>query len=352
MKRRNGRPDVSVIMPVAAGCSASGALSALKSGIPAGLRAELLLITGTQPSQQRNLASRRASAPVLYFLDHDSRVRGWTINRLLRAMRGERVAAAGGPSLGGSPGGLFNAAVDAVFRSPFGSPLVSSRYTQRGIARDAGEKDLILCNMMVRRGDFLALGGFDPRLYPNEENEFLNRLKDSGGRSIYVPEAGILKPRKYGLGGFIWENFRNGRGRMEQAWIDFHAGDGIFLAILLSTCVFAVAAALRPFLLVFAALYILSALIAGFLGAGGSRPGFLAKLAQFAKGALISFLIAVRHSSYAAGLLWGGFFGWRKRGVKITPRVFRLDRYLVGRGRATMCRSEKLGVGLAPGREE
>jgi hypothetical protein len=217
--------------------------------------------------------------------------------------------------------------------------------------REAGEKDLILCNLMVCREAFLELGGFDPRLYPNEENEFLNRFNDSGRRAVYVPEADIRKTRMYNPGSFLWENFRNGRGRMEQAWIDFHAGDAVFLAILLIICALAVAAAFRPFSLVIAALYAATAVLGGFLAAGRPRAGFAGKLAYLAKGALISLLIVLRHASYASGLLWGALLGWRKRRVKIATGMLRLRRYLIGRGRATMCHSENTGVGPTLPRE-
>ncbi len=57
-----------------------------------------------------------------------------------------------------------------------------ARYRAVGGRRRCGEKELILCNLLLSRKVFLSNGGFREDLYPNEENEFLNRLL-AGGRA-------------------------------------------------------------------------------------------------------------------------------------------------------------------------
>jgi len=345
MKGR-GRPRVSVIMPVAPGCSPAGAIKALIKGVPRGIRVELLTVSGRQPSRQRNLAARLASGEFLYFLDHDSQVEVESIRKLLNEVEKTGVAAAGGPNLAAQPAGWMEELYGRVFASPLGSPLVSSRYRGEGKARPAGERDLILCNLMVRREVFLDMGGFDPRLYPNEENEFLDRLADRGGRAVYRPDAPVRKPRKYTLPGFAWESFRNGKGRMEQIWVDIHANDAIFLLVPIGLAAWLWSAFENPRLWWAIPAYF-GVILAENVRILAEKPpisrGLVAKMGCLA---VTSLLMILRHASYGLGLLWGGVWGWRARKVKITAMTLRLGRYLVERGRLAPAGEETAEIGL------
>jgi len=97
---------------------------------------------------------------------------------------------------------------------------MSSRYRPIGDFRRAGEKELILCNMAVKRKVFEHLGGFRGELYPNEENEFLNRLSRGGFDSIYHPGIFVYRPRRESLAKILRPFFSYGRGRMEQMRVE------------------------------------------------------------------------------------------------------------------------------------
>jgi len=345
-KRTSSRPILTVILPVGPGCSPIKAMKALAKGIPAGLHTEILVVTGLQPSRQRNLAARTSSGEFLYFLDHDSEVETGTIGKLLGELRKPGIAASGGPNLACQAMSRMEDLYGRVFASPFGSPMVSSRYRGEGEIRQAGERDLILCNLMVRRDTFLGLHGFDPRLYPNEENEFLNRLADSGGKAVYRPDAPIRKPRKYSIGGFVWESFRNGMGRMTQIWVDIHPGDAIFLLVPAGMVAGAIAATSYPMLLWVIPTYLL-AIIAENTRILTQKPSILGGLlAKAGSLAVLSLLMILRHTSYGLGLLWGGLWGWKARSVKISAMTLRLGRYLVERGRMAPAGEEKAEIGL------
>ena len=337
---------VSIIMPVAPGCSPGRAFKALQGGLPRGMQVELLVISGLQPSRQRNLAARSARGDFLYFLDHDSEVGRETMGLLLKEAGREGVSASGGPNLPKLSTNWMEGIYGRIFSSPLGSPMVSSRYRGDGVVRPAGERDLILCNLMVRREVFLDMGGFDPRLYPNEENEFLNRLADRGGRAIYRPDAPVLKPRKYSIYSFAWESFRNGRGRMEQIWVDIHANDAIFLMIPAGVLAWIWMAITVPQLLWAIPAYF-GAILAENLRILAQNPpisgGLVAKPAGLA---VSSFLMILRHASYGLGLLWGGLWGWRARTVKISVMTLQLGRYLVERGRMALAGRETAEIGL------
>ncbi len=78
------------------------------------------------------------------------------------------------------------------------------------------DRELILCNLSLRRERFLALGGFDERLYPNEENELMDRIMQDGGRLIHDPGLAVYRSQRPTLGAFIRQMYGYGRGRGEQ----------------------------------------------------------------------------------------------------------------------------------------
>lgn len=320
--RISPRVRVSVVIPVAPKASAGSALASLEK--EGSRQLEVIQVQGSQPARQRNLAAHRARGEYLYFLDHDSQVGPGAIGRLLEAFSDKEVGAAGGPNLGARLKSLFTSASELVLGSRLGSLTVWRRYVAGGNARrEVGEESLILCNLMVRKELFIKLGGFDPRLYPNEENEFLNRLRRAGSKAVYVPDAQVKKPRASCLAGFLRENFRYARGRMEQIWINPCLHDAPYLSALAALAGFVWAAAFFPpaaYGILF--VYFAAAAIEGFrLAANSSHP------AGIRLGLLAAGLMIMRHFTYAAGLVFGGSWGWRKRSLSLYPDYFAVMRY-------------------------
>jgi len=310
--------DISVIIPVAPGADAGPAMRAALQGIPRGLRAEVLTVDGTHPSRQRNLAANRARGRVLWFLDHDAVAAPETARRLLAAMREFGAAVAGGPNAATPARSWVEAAAVDAIGSPLGSPLVSARYGSRAVTGPAGERDLILCNLAIDREAFLAAGGFDPRLYPNEENALLNDLKRRGRSAVHVHDALVVKPRPATIGRFLHESFRYGCGRMEQIWIAAAPGDAVFLAALVAG-LGALAASFRfPWIPgVYAAICAAESLRIVRARGSGSLPG---------AGVCASFII-MRHGAYGLGMCWGALSGWRKRRLRWIPMRATLRRW-------------------------
>jgi cellulose synthase/poly-beta-1,6-N-acetylglucosamine synthase-like glycosyltransferase len=76
-----------------------------------------------------------------------------------------------------------------------------------------------LCNLAVRRSIFLDLGGFNESLYPNEENEFLERVVSAGYISIHDPSMRVFRSQRPTFPAFIRQMFSYGRGRGQQTLI-------------------------------------------------------------------------------------------------------------------------------------
>lgn len=208
----------SVIVPAPPGMKAVPSIEALKGSAVDPENLEVILALGTSPSRQRNLAAHMATGDVLVFLDSDSLPCPDMFHRIAEALRAG-YSAVGGPSLTPRRDSPFGRAVASVFASPFGGASVRARYTSNGVLRDATENDLILCNLAIRREVFIATDGFNDELYPNEENEFLNRISREGHRLGYSPSMCVFRNQRRNLALFAMQVFNYGRGRAEQVFV-------------------------------------------------------------------------------------------------------------------------------------
>jgi cellulose synthase/poly-beta-1,6-N-acetylglucosamine synthase-like glycosyltransferase len=177
---------------------------------------ELLVAEGTNPSRQRNAAVQQARGEIIYFLDDDALVVPDCLQRIVEQFHDPQVVAVGGPSLTPAGDSLLQRAIGAALASPIGAGGVRNRYRAVGSVRETSERELILCNLALRRAAFLACGGFDERLYPNEENEFLDRLQADGGRVLHDPQLSVERSQRPSLAAFAKQMFRYGRGRARQ----------------------------------------------------------------------------------------------------------------------------------------
>lgn len=209
---------ISVVIPIKPGLvpQAAGRIAAL--GWPSG-QYELLVAEGTSPSCQRNQAVQQAAGEIIYFLDDDAMVVPDALQRLARHFADPQVVVVGGPSLTPSTDTLLQRAIAAALASPLGAGGVRNRYRAVGTVRRTTERELILCNLAIRREAFLANNGLDERLYPNEENELLDRLYKAGGILLHDPGLAVERSQRTSLAAFVRQMFRYGRGRSEQTRI-------------------------------------------------------------------------------------------------------------------------------------
>ena len=184
---------------------------------------EILIAEGCSPSRQRNTAAYEAQGDILYFLDDDSRIAPDCLPLVKRALEDQTTAVVGGPSLTPSDNSLLQQLFGCSLASLFGAGAVRNRYRSVGTLRETTDKELILCNLAIRREVFLAAGGLDERLYPNEENELLDRIRSTGQKLVHAPELAIYRSQRKTLLLFIRQMYSYGRGRAQQTLI---AGPG------------------------------------------------------------------------------------------------------------------------------
>lgn len=208
-------PKISVIIPVKRGGEARALSGIERASYPSDLF-EVLVAYGSQPSVQRNLAAREAKGELLFFLDDDSLVAPGFLEVAARNFLDPKVAAAGGPSLTPKTDSALQRAIGAAFASPVGGGGVRNRYRKTGSARHCGDSELILCNLSFRREVFLSHGGLDARLYPNEENELMDRLQHEGFLLVHDPELAVFRSQRSSYPAYLRQMFGYGRGRGEQ----------------------------------------------------------------------------------------------------------------------------------------
>lgn len=177
---------------------------------------EIIVARGKQPSVQRNAALRAACGELIYFLDDDSVARSGNLRRAIEHFRDPKVTIVGGPNTcppGAPP-------LEQVFALVLGSWLAfgpsRARYAPVGKLRATGEKELILCNQLVRRDTMLQHGGFNEALYPNEENALMDDIQKAGGKLLYDPELIVHRRPRRTLKSFARMLMTYGRGRAEQ----------------------------------------------------------------------------------------------------------------------------------------
>ena len=181
--------------------------------------AEIFVVEGTHPARQRNAALERAQGEVIVFLDNDCRLSSDFWEELQRVFTRPEVEIVGGPVLLRPQATPREEIFHALLTHPLVVGPVSARYRAQGEFRPATQTELILCNMAVRRSIFTRIGTLSTNLYPNEENEWLERVQVAGAGVFYDPALQVFRPQRETWGRFFKMLLRYGSGRTRQFWV-------------------------------------------------------------------------------------------------------------------------------------
>jgi cellulose synthase/poly-beta-1,6-N-acetylglucosamine synthase-like glycosyltransferase len=149
------------------------------------------------PAAKRDAAAAIARGDILVFLDDDSYPRADLLDVAAQHFEDSEVVALGGPGITPPQDTFWQHVSGAVFLSVLsgGAP---ERYVPIGHCRDV--QDWPSVNLMVRRDDFLEVGGFDSPYWPGEDTKLcLHLIKKTGRRIVYVPELVVWHHRRAGL---------------------------------------------------------------------------------------------------------------------------------------------------------
>jgi cellulose synthase/poly-beta-1,6-N-acetylglucosamine synthase-like glycosyltransferase len=258
---------------------------------------EVLVTEGFQPSRQRNLAAASSSGEILYFLDDDSKVSPDFLARAVRHYIDPQVAVAGGPSLTPDSDGILQHSFAMVFTSVFGGGGMRNRYRRSGVVRSTGDHELILCNLSFRRDIFLSAGGFHESLYPNEENELLERIAREGWRLIHDPDLFIYRSQRSNLRAFSRQLFGYGRGRGEQTVISGRIRPITLVPSLFGVYLLSLPFANNPVYYIPLLCYLITVALVAVMAA--LRHG------RALSALLLPLVFPLFHICYGVGLIWG-----------------------------------------------
>lgn len=177
---------------------------------------EIILARGKQPSAQRNAAIKEARGDLIYFLDDDSVPEPKNLRRIIGHFTDADVKMVGGPAICPADAPALEQTFALVLGSQVAFGPSRARYTPVGTVRETSEKELILCNLVARRQALLDLGGFNEKLYPNEENALMDELQARGGKLLYDSQLIVRRRPRRTLKAFAKMLMTYGRGRAEQ----------------------------------------------------------------------------------------------------------------------------------------
>lgn len=213
---RDSLPTVTVIIAARPGQTDVQAVqSACALDYPAE-KLEILVTRGRQPSVQRNTAARAARGDLIYFLDDDSMPLAKNLRDVVARFSDSKVAAIGGPSVCPPDAPTLEQAFALAMGAKLAFGPSAARYRSIGHVRPSSEKELILCNLLIRRDLLLELGGFNEKLYPNEENALLDAINKRDRVLLYDPEMVAYRRPRPTLKAFCKMLMTYGRGRAEQ----------------------------------------------------------------------------------------------------------------------------------------
>jgi hypothetical protein len=212
-------PRYTVIIPMSRFRADQPALVSLRETPPPKGGMQILVTEGEHPARQRNAALGRAQGEILVFLDNDCSISAGYWQDLETVLARPEVEIVGGPALLRPQATAWEQIFHALLTHTLIVGTVSARYASRGEFRAATQTDLILCNLAVRHSIFEKTGPLSTKLYPNEENEWLDRAYAAGVGAYYDPGLQVFRPQRSGPGQMGLMLLRYGMGRTRQFWV-------------------------------------------------------------------------------------------------------------------------------------
>ena len=148
------------------------------------------------PADKRDQAAKIANGEILVFLDDDSYPKSDLLSIATTYFDDNSVSAIGGPAITPESDTYWQKVSGAVFLSKFtgGNP---ERYFPVGMAREVDDWPSV--NFMVRKSDFIEVGGFDSPYWPGEDTHLCLKLIQKTKKIMYAPELVVWHHRRSGL---------------------------------------------------------------------------------------------------------------------------------------------------------
>jgi glycosyltransferase involved in cell wall biosynthesis len=172
---------------------------------PANIRARLTLqviSTGeVSPAIKRDVGAEKSQGEILAFIDDDAYPDSYWLDKALPHFSNPDIAAVGGPQITPESDSFRQKVSGAVFLSPLNGKAVCRYWPCAGSFE---VDDWPSVNLLVRKQDFLQIGGFDSQYWPGEDTKLCLDIADKLGKKIiYEPQAKVYHHRRTGIGKHI-----------------------------------------------------------------------------------------------------------------------------------------------------
>ena len=150
----------------------------------------------TGPADKRDLGVKKAKGEIIAFLDDDSYPdKNWLKKALELFSKDQKIAGVCGPTLTPPHNNLRQKASGYVWSTWLGSGGAGTYRCTIDSRREVDDYPSV--NLLVRRKDFLAVGGFDSHFWPGEDTKFCHDLiYKLGKKIIYDPSVLVYHHRR------------------------------------------------------------------------------------------------------------------------------------------------------------
>lgn len=149
---------------------------------------EMVRFISTAPlnmSTKRNLAAAQSKGDFLAFIDSDAYPDdGWLSNAVAELDQDESIGMVGGPELAPEGEPLMERWVGLTSQSKL---ITGAHAFRKKISPRRFFTEVSACNLVIRKEDYLAVGGMDESLYVAEDHDFGKRVRAAGKKVLFSP---------------------------------------------------------------------------------------------------------------------------------------------------------------------
>lgn len=155
----------------------------------------------TGPAEKRDIGIIKSKSEFIAFLDDDSYPRvDWLKNAMRVFYKHPEISAVGGPGLTPPLDGFRQKITGTILSTFWGTGPYSYRFIQQP---QRLVDDYPAYNLLVRRKDLIAVGGFNNKFYGGEDTALCMKLINAGYEILYDPEVVVYHHRRHFPEGYL-----------------------------------------------------------------------------------------------------------------------------------------------------
>jgi len=157
-----------------------------------------IISTGSvSPAIKRDMGAAASHGKYLAFIDDDAYPATDWLTQASPHFGDHEIAAVGGPQITPEEDGFWQKVSGAMFISPLNGKAVCRYWPCR---KRFFVDDWPSVNLIVKKGDFMSVGGFDSGYWPGEDTKFcLDLIEKQGKKIIYEPDSRVFHHRRAGF---------------------------------------------------------------------------------------------------------------------------------------------------------